>query len=477
MKRFLSSLLIFIVLISISVPVLADQDFVVKNSIIESNEDHLSISIATPYFEGFESADKVNAYIRSLIVDSIGEARLNAKLNKQEDEEWIKKGQESMIRDITLDTIYDYSKSGNILSVYLHTYYYSGGAHPINWINSITINTLTGEIYSFKDLFKDSINAAKFIEDKIISKIEENPEPFFAYYRETINDKNGDFNFYFDGDELVVYFGIYDIAPYSSGTSYFVFKADEIKKVLKTEIYDSINMIKSNGSIYLNGNDINSKSTPYIDDNGIIMVPLRAIAEALDYKVDWNKKDGAVVAGGFIKNGVDSYYTTNKKPVNIAKPVVRNGVTFVPIQYFTQVLEENVTYGNDDTIRIFRKDDLGYGFNNLIMEFENPSDLNSAIEMYAKSVKERNGAIQFALMDTDNRMANYSYLNDLNFITGVSSPWIDSYEILPTGYNTFRITFHLKTSDPKDIITMTSDISLVEDGFTFRIKGLINSNY
>ncbi len=477
MKRYISILTLFIIFISLSVPVFADEAFTVKNSVIKSNEDHLSINISTPYFEGFKSADKANALIRILIVDSIGDARLNAKLNKQEDEEWSKQSQESMIKDTTLETFYDYSKSGNILSVYLHTYYYSGGAHPINWINSITINTLTGEIYSFKDLFKDSASTSKLIEDKIIAKIEENPQPFFAEYKETIKDRNGDFNFYFDGNELVVYFGIYDIAPYSSGTSYFVFKANEIKKILKPEIYDSINISKSNGPIYLNGNDINSKSTPYIDDDGIIMVPLRAIAEALEYRVDWNKKDGAMIAGGFIKNGVDSYYTTNKKPVKISKAIVTNGVTFVPIQYFTQVLEENVSYGNDDIIRIFSKDDLGWGFNDLVIKFENPSDLNSAVEMYAKSVKERNGAIQFGLMDMDNRMANYLNFNELNFVTGVSSPWVDSYEILPTGDNTFIITFNLKTSNPKDVITRTSDIEFIDDGFTFRINSLINTNY
>jgi hypothetical protein len=97
--------------------------------------------------------------------------------------------------------------------------------------------------------------------------------------------------------------------------------------------------------------------------------------------------------------------------------------------------------------------------------------------MYAKSVKGRNGAIQFALMNRDNRMSNYSNLNDLNFVTGVSSPWVDSYEILSTGDNTFKITFHLKTSEPKDVITMVSNIKFIEDGFTFRIESLVNSSY
>ncbi len=477
MKRFVSVLTIFIIFISLSVNVLADQAFTVKNSVIKSNEEFLSIDVATPYFEGFKSADKVNGLIRGLIVDSIGDARLNAKDNKEANEEWVAKGEEPIINDTTLDTVYDYSINGNILSVYLQTYYYSGGAHPINWINSISINTLTGEVYSFNDLFKDSATATKVIADKIIEQIEENSEPFFLEYKETIKDRNGDFNFYFDGDELVVYFGIYDIAPYSSGTSNFVFKANEIKKILKSDIYDSINNAKSNGNIYLNGNDTNGKSKPYIDADGVIMVPLRAIAEALEYKVDWNKKDGAIVAGGFIKNGVDSYFTSNKKPVTISKAIVINGVTFVPIQYFTQVLEENVSYENNNIIRIFSKTDLGYGFNDLVIKFENPNDLNDTVEMYAKSIKERNGAIQFGLMDSDNRMANYTNLNDLNFVTGVSSPWVDSYEILSTGDNTFKITFHLKTSDPKDIITMTTDIKFVEEGTTFRIKSLSNSNY
>lgn len=476
MKKFISILLLFTIIVSVSTYATADQTFTVKNSVIKDNEELLSINVATPYFEGFQSADEINQLIRSLIVDSIGDARLNKKNNKQLYEELVKKGEKPATLNTTLDTYYDYSTNRNILSIYLHTYYYSGGAHPTNWVNSFSINTSTGEIYSFKDLFLENVNVTSVFEDKILAKIEENPESYFEGYKKTIKDKNGNFNFYFNGDELVIYFDLYELVPYVYGITYFKFKANDIKDLLKTEILDSLNQAKlNNGPIYLNGKDLNSKSSPYID-NDIIMIPLRVVAEALDYNVAWNKKDGAIVAGGFIKNGVDSYFSSSKKPVIIAKAIVKNGITFVPIQYFTEVLEENVSYGDNNTIMIFSKNELDYGFNDLVVKFENPDSLKSAAEMFANSVKERNGAVQFGLMDKDNRKANYSNFNELNFVTGVSSPWIDSFEILPTKDSAFKITFHLKTSEPKDVLTMTTDIKFIEDANTFRIQGLVNSN-
>ena len=83
MKKFISILLLFTIIVSVSTYATVDQTFTVKNSVIKDNEELLSINVATPYFEGFQSADEINQLIRSLIVDSIGDARLNKKNNKQ----------------------------------------------------------------------------------------------------------------------------------------------------------------------------------------------------------------------------------------------------------------------------------------------------------------------------------------------------------------------------------------------------------
>lgn len=460
MKKFVSMFLMLVILLSSATYSFAEDSFSVQHTVIKANEGILSINIAVPYFEGFKNSDEINRQIRNIVADFIGEIRAVSKSLEEYKNELIESGEEPFDWETTLLINYDYSRNGDILSVKLDVYSYLGGAHGMSYIYPITMNTKTGEIYTFKSLFKENTNSNEIITNFILDEIEKHPDMyFFDDYKETIKNKDGEYNYYIDGDKLVIYFDLYDIAPYATGMPKFTIDSDDIKELLKDEVYNSIKDGKVRGIISYNGADINSNSKIIYDDQYTPLVPLRVIAETLGYTVDWNRKDGAIVNGNIVKVGK-----------------VVNGVTYVPIEYFTQDLGENVVFDTSSSdellIKLYSKAGYEDNFSRLITKFELPMTAEDAVNMYAEAVETRNGAVQYGLLSDELRDEKYNEFKELGFVTGTSSPWVDSYEIENIGDNSFKIIFNLRTSVPTDSITSTVKVKLIQDGEYWRISSI-----
>lgn len=460
MKRIAAVLLVVTLLISFVPCVFADDNFKVSHTEIKSNDDIKTIDVVLPIFEGFNGADGINKKVLNIALDAIGDANSTAKAMLPLKKELMEKGETAASMVVYMNMTYDYVKLGEMLSVQLNIDSYYGGAHGTNQILSITSNTSTGEIYEFKDLFKEDADYNSVITNFILQEIEKDPETYFPDYEETIIGKNGNYEFYIDGGKLVVYFGLYDIAPYAAGIRYFINDSVDIKDILKDEVYNSIKDGKERGFINCNGKDINSNKGT-INSSDTILLPLRVIAEALGYKVDWNKKDGAIVAG---------------QPVSIMPQAVINGTTYVPTSYFRDVLDENVSLGfigNDKIIVRAYKVNIENSNYRLASEYESPTTVQQAVNMYAEAVKMRNGFVQYGLLDDKMRDERYDDYKGFSFVTGVSSPWIDSYEIKQLAENLYQIRFTYRTSVPTDGI-YTSDIRvrLIEDGEYVKITSI-----
>lgn len=477
MKKIVMLLLTLIFCFSQFNFVSANDNYFIINKTIKITEVFLDVDIMVPHFEGFSSADTINKDIKNLVADSIGEARITAKYMEELNNDNIKNGQDPWVSKVALDIGYDYFLNKDILSIQLNIYSYAGGAHGNYFIVPITVNTKTGEFYGFKDLFKDNNKSIETIENKLIQTMDKNPENYFAEYKKTVKAKKGDFNFYIDGNKLVVYFDLYDIAPYAGGMHHFVFEADELKGILKDEIYNSIKGAKSLGAIRFNGANLQSQNN-ILDYKNTPMIPLRVVAESLGYKVDWNRKDGPLIGN---------------KPLLGIDYIIKKGVTYVPLQYFTEVLKENVSLGSlqyintnktkynltDITIiRIFDDSDHIDPFYDLILEYIQTSSAIECVEAYANAVKMRNGAIQYALLSNDLRNQKYNHFKDHIFVTGQSSPWVSSYDIKELKDNSFQVTFNLQTSVHNENITpTTANIKVIEDGFSWKISYLESNPY
>ena len=85
----------------------------------------------------------------------------------------------------------------------------------------------------------------------------------------------------------------------------------------------------------------------YTNKDGVVMVPLRAISEALEYEVKWNQEMQSVLVGKGIslKIGEDSYNYMKMTPIKLgAAPELVEGTTFVPLSFFREVMQMNNAY-------------------------------------------------------------------------------------------------------------------------------------
>ncbi|WP_244269530.1 copper amine oxidase N-terminal domain-containing protein [Natronincola ferrireducens] len=102
----------------------------------------------------------------------------------------------------------------------------------------------------------------------------------------------------------------------------------------------------SSMDIIVNNNKIEAPAA-YTNEEGIVMVPLRAIAEALGFHINWNSQQKTITLDKTISLTVgEDYYTYMKTaPIHLgAAPVVVEGRTFVPLSFFKKVTKMNNAY-------------------------------------------------------------------------------------------------------------------------------------
>lgn len=92
----------------------------------------------------------------------------------------------------------------------------------------------------------------------------------------------------------------------------------------------------------------------YTDANGNLMLPLRKITETLGFTVEWDGNLRAVMLNGgmySLKIGENSYVKGRMMPQELSvAPEITNDLTFVPVDYFTDILEMTANIDGDATL-------------------------------------------------------------------------------------------------------------------------------
>ncbi|PAV30739.1 hypothetical protein CIL05_03155 [Virgibacillus profundi] len=115
-----------------------------------------------------------------------------------------------------------------ILSLALYVYSFSGGAHGMTVIDTLTFDVTTGKRYTLDELFKPDSNYQQVLLDMIKSQVKERDIP-------VINEPivlPGNENFYIADKSLVLYYQLYDLAPYYFGISYFPISVYAISDII-----------------------------------------------------------------------------------------------------------------------------------------------------------------------------------------------------------------------------------------------------
>lgn len=90
----------------------------------------------------------------------------------------------------------------------------------------------------------------------------------------------------------------------------------------------------------------------YTDAEGNLMLPLRKIAEKLGFTVEWNGEMRAVILNGGIYSlqiGENSYNKGKMMPEQLSvAPEITNDLTYVPVDYFIEILETEINVNIDE---------------------------------------------------------------------------------------------------------------------------------
>lgn len=112
----------------------------------------------------------------------------------------------------------------------------------------------------------------------------------------------------------------------------------------------SIGVFAKTPTITLNNKEVKSEVAPFIE-NDRTYVPIRFVAEALKYKVDWDSTNKLVT----IKDNTNKIeLTINKKEVKIndetknidVAPMIKNERTFVPLRFIAESFNIDVKWDN-----------------------------------------------------------------------------------------------------------------------------------
>lgn len=121
--------------------------------------------------------------------------------------------------------------NNELISATSLNYQYTGGAHGMSVKVPYNFDLATGKRLSLNDLFKEGSNYTEVINKEVQKQIQENPDIFFPDEVELFSGIADDQSFYIKDGKLFIYFGQYDIAPYSSGIIEFEIPSSTLKNV------------------------------------------------------------------------------------------------------------------------------------------------------------------------------------------------------------------------------------------------------
>lgn len=131
------------------------------------------------------------------------------------------------------------------------------------------------------------------------------------------------------------------------------------------EVADKVDEVIDRVRVLLENEEIVFDVKPFIDDNNRVIVPVRAIAEALGANVKWNNEDKTVL----IEQGENSVLFIINKNIALVNgissimdttPVILNGRTMIPVRYVSEYLGAEVNWDAKSYKVLISKDEDNY---------------------------------------------------------------------------------------------------------------------
>ncbi|WP_165971922.1 DUF3298 domain-containing protein [Paenibacillus piri] len=302
------------------------------------NEDGLvAVNMNIPVFEGLKDS-KYQAQLNDIIESGAMKDMESLKTQAQEGAAAAQEAGQKM-RPYTLDVMYEVKADGgganaNLVSVKIVTGVYTGGAHGMPRVNTYTVlDEAEAKSVQLKNLFGDGYKET--VNEQIRQEIAKHPDKYFKDGFKGISDTQ---SFYVEKGAAVIVFGAYEIAPYAAGTPEFRIPFSQPSRPA------------SPSRLVVSGSELSvGDAAIYINDSGMTLAPLRAIAERLGWNVKWNgETQSAEISKGAqwtsLQTGKDAYIYNKMAPFSLGQaPVIKeDGIMYVPLDFFSRVLKASV---------------------------------------------------------------------------------------------------------------------------------------
>lgn len=299
-----------------------------KVSIVNKTDNHFQQKIAVPHFSGFVGVDELNSRIEKEQQDGIAEVQ-NALDGYEE---------QPPETPLLYQSVFDYQENG-LLSVWLTNGNYTGGAHGMDWIRSYNLDPKTGEFYAFRDLFRKPDEAVPQITEQILtylkSSITDDPDgSLYQSAEQAVQALKGNYSYYLDGENLIVYFQPYDVLPYAAGIVRVPISLSSLP-----DMTVSLHAVSTRKTIRVNGQNTDLNRNMMMGSEGAdVLLPMPEAARLCG--VEATVKNQVCTIGG------------KEYPVTYA-----NGGAFMTLSDFLSAVPDDeshlVIYGPDDILRIY----------------------------------------------------------------------------------------------------------------------------
>ena len=114
--------------------------------------------------------------------------------------------------------------------------------------------------------------------------------------------------------------------------------------------FSAVVTASANGNITVNGKNIDKT---YIENGGVKMIPLRAVCESLGFTVDWDGEAREIEISKLpmyitCSPDKDGYTFAKTAPQLLGTaPVLKDGTTYVPVSFISEIMEGSVENGDD----------------------------------------------------------------------------------------------------------------------------------
>ncbi|WP_297990803.1 DUF3298 and DUF4163 domain-containing protein [Anoxybacillus sp.] len=123
-----------------------------------------------------------------------------------------------------------------VLSIPVTLYSYTGGAHGMTVKVPNNFDFHEGKSLQLTDLFKKGTNYKQVITNEVIAQIKKENDLYFDNAIDVVKKMPDDQPYYITSDGIVVYYGLYEIAPYAAGIREFLIPFSILRPYMKIKL-------------------------------------------------------------------------------------------------------------------------------------------------------------------------------------------------------------------------------------------------